>query len=170
MDLSLDGKVFIVTGGTAGLGLATARSLIAEGANVLVTGRTEERFLCARESLTDNAHRIAYLAGENADPDLPNRLKAAVLERWGRLDGLLVSVGGPPAGKAMSVTDEMWRAAFENVFLGGHQARPRAVPHDRGGRRDRIGAGGIGEGSRAHDRDLKRLAAGARSAREELRR
>jgi len=118
MDLGLDGKTFIVTGGTAGLGLATVRALIAEGANVLVTGRTEEKFHRARESLTDGAHRIAYLAGDNADPDLPRRVKAAVMERWGRLDGLLVSVGGPPAGKALAIPDETWRAAFESVFLG----------------------------------------------------
>ena len=118
MDLRLNGKVFIVTGGTAGLGLATARALITEGANVLVTGRTEDRFLRARESLVTDAHRIAYLAGDNADPELPNRLKAAVLERWGRLDGLLVSVGGPPAGNALAIMDETWRAAFESLFLG----------------------------------------------------
>ena len=115
MDLGLDGKTFIVTGGTAGPGLATVRALIAEGANALVTGRTEEKFHRARESLTDGAHRIAYLAGDNADPDLPRRLKAAVMERCGRLDGLLVSVGGPPAGKALAIPDETWRAADEEA-------------------------------------------------------
>lgn len=42
----------------------------------------------------------------------------AVMERWGRLDGLLVSVGSPPAGKALTIGDETWRAAFGSVFLG----------------------------------------------------
>lgn len=65
-----------------------------------------------------DADSIAFLAGDNADPGLPERLRTAVLERWGRLDGLLVSVGGPPGGKALTTDDETWRAAFESVFLG----------------------------------------------------
>jgi 3-oxoacyl-[acyl-carrier protein] reductase len=40
------------------------------------------------------------------------------VKRWGRLDGMLVSVGGPPAGKALATDDAAWRAAFESVFLG----------------------------------------------------
>ncbi len=40
------------------------------------------------------------------------------MERWGRLDGLLVSLGGPPAGKALTTDDATWRQAFESIFLG----------------------------------------------------
>lgn len=46
------------------------------------------------------------------------RLVAAALEAYGRLDGALVSVGGPPAGPALGLTDEQWRGAFDSVFLG----------------------------------------------------
>lgn len=95
MDLGIAGKVFIVTGGTAGLGFATVKCLVAEGANVLVTGRTEEKFHQARAELGAQGEKIAFLAGDNADTDLPARLHRAVTERWGRLDGLLVSVGDP---------------------------------------------------------------------------
>jgi 3-oxoacyl-[acyl-carrier protein] reductase len=118
MDLELADKTFIVTGGTDGLGLATAKCLIAEGANVLVTGRTEEKFLRAQAALGERAGKIAFLAGDNADAGLPARLRTAVIGRWGRLDGLLVSVGGPPAGKALTTDDEAWRGAFESIFLG----------------------------------------------------
>jgi 3-oxoacyl-[acyl-carrier protein] reductase len=111
-------KPFIVTGGTDGLGLATAKCLIAEGANVLVTGRTEEKFLRAQAALGARADKIAFLSGDNADGELPARLGTAVIERWERLDGLLVSVGGPPAGKALTTDDDAWRGAFESVFLG----------------------------------------------------
>lgn len=48
MDLELSGKTIIVTGGTDGLGFATVKSLLAEGANVLVTGRTQEKFARGR--------------------------------------------------------------------------------------------------------------------------
>ncbi len=50
MDLELAGKTFIVTGGTDGLGFAAVKCLAAEGANVLATGRTEEKFLRARQA------------------------------------------------------------------------------------------------------------------------
>ena len=118
MDLDLAGKAFIVTGGTDGLGLASAKALVAEGANVLVTGRTEEKYVRARTSFGDRGDRIAFLEGDNASPELPARLAAAILQRWGRLDGLLVSVGGPPAGQALATDDATWREAFERIFLG----------------------------------------------------
>lgn len=119
MDLHISGKTFIVTGGTDGLGFATAKSLLAEGANVFVTGRTQAKFQAAQQALGPEADgRLAFLAGDNADPGFAQRLRQAVMERWGRLDGLLVSVGGPPAGKALATDDDTWRRAFESVFLG----------------------------------------------------
>jgi 3-oxoacyl-[acyl-carrier protein] reductase len=118
MDLGLAGKAFIVTGGTDGLGFATVQSLVSEGANVLVTGRTEEKYMRARLALGSFAHQTAFEPGDNADATLPARLQRAVLDRWGRLDGLLVSVGGPAPGRALSTSDDVWRDAFESVFLG----------------------------------------------------
>jgi 3-oxoacyl-[acyl-carrier protein] reductase len=118
MNLELAGKTFIVTGGTDGLGLATTRCLIEEGANVLVTGRTEAKFVRAQATLGAYANRIAFLAADNADSELPHRLRAAVMARWGGLDGFLVSVGGPPAGRALTTDDDAWRHAFESIFLG----------------------------------------------------
>jgi 3-oxoacyl-[acyl-carrier protein] reductase len=118
MDLQISGKAFIVTGGTAGLGFATVECLVSEGANVLVTGRTEGKFVAAQRALGRHSDKIAFLAGDNADPALPERLRRIVIERWGRLDGLLVSVGGPPPGKALTTDDDTWRLSFESVFLG----------------------------------------------------
>jgi 3-oxoacyl-[acyl-carrier protein] reductase len=58
------------------------------------------------------------IAADNADPDAAARLLAASLQAFGRLDGVLISVGGPPGGALMEVGDDAWRAAFESVFLG----------------------------------------------------
>jgi 3-oxoacyl-[acyl-carrier protein] reductase len=58
------------------------------------------------------------VAADNADPATPDRLVSAALETWGRLDGALISVGGPPTGPVTGVTDEQWTTAFESVFLG----------------------------------------------------
>ena len=115
MDLGLQDRVFIVTGGARGLGRATADCLVAEGARVVLSGRSEESLKEAVAALGDAAVGVA---ADNADPDTPARLIAAARERWGRLDGALISVGGPPTGPVTGVTDEQWTAAFEAVFLG----------------------------------------------------
>ena len=118
MDLDLKNKVFIVTGGTNGLGLATAKALIAEGAEVLVTGLEQGRSAELAQAAGDGGERVAVLLGDNADPTFPDRLKRTVLDRWGRLDGLFLSVGGPPAGEVLTTGDDEWRQAFESIFLG----------------------------------------------------
>jgi 3-oxoacyl-[acyl-carrier protein] reductase len=61
----------------------------------------------------------AWIAADNADPQTPERLVVAAHENFGRLDGALVSVGGPPAGSVLDAPDDAWRAAFDSVFLGG---------------------------------------------------
>ena len=58
------------------------------------------------------------MAGDNADPAQAGRMVDAAFDTWGRLDGALVSVGGPPANSVMDTTDEEWTAAFGSVFLG----------------------------------------------------
>ncbi|WKN50444.1 SDR family oxidoreductase [Nocardioides sp. Arc9.136] len=116
MDLSLDGRVYLVTGGARGLGRATADVLVAEGARVVLSGRSEDSLAAARAEL--GADRVTTVAADNADPTTPGRLLAAAQETFGRLDGALVSVGGPPKGPVLAVTDEQWSAAFESVFLG----------------------------------------------------
>jgi 3-oxoacyl-[acyl-carrier protein] reductase len=118
MDLNLSGKTYIVTGGSDGLGFATVKSLLSEGANVLVSGRTLEKFEIAEAALAAYSAQLGFVAGDNADESLPEKLKQAAISRWGRLDGVLVSVGGPPAGKVLTTADETWRFAFESVFLG----------------------------------------------------
>ncbi|HET9420915.1 MAG TPA: SDR family oxidoreductase [Nocardioides sp.] len=115
MDLGLQDRVFIVTGGARGLGRATADCLVAEGARVVLSGRSEDSLKEAVATLGDAAVAVA---ADNADPATPARLITAARERWDRLDGALISVGGPPTGPVTDVTDAQWTTAFEAVFLG----------------------------------------------------
>jgi 3-oxoacyl-[acyl-carrier protein] reductase len=117
MDLGLRDRVYVVTGGSRGLGLAGAQELVADGARVVLSARDEESLSAAAESLGGPDHAIA-LPGDMSDTRLGERLAAAAVGRWGRLDGALVSVGGPPPAPALSLTDDQWRAAFDSVFLG----------------------------------------------------
>jgi 3-oxoacyl-[acyl-carrier protein] reductase len=115
MDLQLRDRVYVVTGGARGLGRATADCLVAEGARVVLSGRSEGSLTAAAEALGD---RAVTVVADNADPGTPGRLLAAARERWGRLDGALVSVGGPPKGPVTAISDEQWTTAFGAVFLG----------------------------------------------------
>ncbi|WP_043263783.1 SDR family oxidoreductase [Streptomyces sp. CT34] len=131
MDLGLTDRTYLVTGATRGLGFATARELVADGANVVVTGRTEESAAKAAATLGDRALGVA---ADNADPEAAARLVSAARERFGRLDGVLISVGGPAPGTTADNTDDQWRTAFEAVFLGAVRlAREAAAVLDEGG-------------------------------------
>lgn len=116
MDLGLAGSAFLVTAASEGLGYATARALVAEGAGVLLVARRPDRLQSAVESLGDD--RRAYgLSADLADPDTADRAVRAAQRAFGRLDGALISVGGPPPGQTLELTDRQWRAGFESVFL-----------------------------------------------------
>ncbi|MFI6149421.1 SDR family oxidoreductase [Streptomyces sp. NPDC051109] len=131
MDLGLKDRVYIVTGATRGLGFASARELAADGAKVIVTGRDEARAAEAAAYLGPNAVGVA---ADNSDPRSAAALVATAKERFGRLDGILISVGGPAPGSAASNTDEQWAAAFESVFLGAVRlARAAAAELGEGG-------------------------------------
>lgn len=117
MDLGLEGRVYVVTGGSSGLGLATARQLLDEGAKVVLCARDEARLEAAVAGLGDGGSVMA-IPGDLADPSTAGRLVASANARFGRLDGAVVSVGGPPAARSYEASDEQWRSAFESVFLG----------------------------------------------------
>ena len=129
MDLGLDGSVYLVSGGTRGLGRATAEVLIDEGACVVVSGRDAAVVHTAAAEL--HPERALGIAADNADPAAPERLVASAMARFGRIDGALISVGGPPGGGIDDLTDDQWRFAFDTVFLGAvrmARAVARALP------------------------------------------
>ncbi|WP_328297943.1 SDR family oxidoreductase [Streptomyces sp. NBC_00435] len=131
MDLGLKDRVYVVTGATRGLGYASARELTADGAKVVLTGRDAERAEAAAATLGPDA---AGVAADNSDPRAAARLIATARERFGRFDGILISVGGPTPGSAADNTDEQWTAAFESVFLGAVRlARAAAAELSEGG-------------------------------------
>lgn len=115
MDIGLTDRAFIVTGGTSGLGFATAQELVAAGARVVVSGRDQQRAADAATALGPSAVGIA---ADNADQATPQLLIATAQEHFGRLDGALISVGGPAPGTVLTAADEAWEAAVNSVFLG----------------------------------------------------
>jgi 3-oxoacyl-[acyl-carrier protein] reductase len=132
VELGLAGRVYVVAGGSRGLGRAAASALVADGARVVVSSRNPGSIHEVVTELGDSA--CVGVIADNADEDTPGRLAAAATDTFGRLDGALISVGGPPPGSVMEVTDEQWRTAFESVFLGAvRTARTLAVSCSTGG-------------------------------------
>lgn len=115
MDLGLADRTYIVTGGSGGLGLATAQQLVADGANVVISSRHQESVDRATSGLGARAVGVAV---DNADATAPAQLIAAAHEAFGGVDGVLISVGGPPVGAILDRTEDEWRTSFESVFLG----------------------------------------------------
>jgi 3-oxoacyl-[acyl-carrier protein] reductase len=126
VNLELAGRVYVVSGGTRGLGFATARQLVAEGGRVVVSGRGADAVSAAVNELGGPAHAAGVVA-DNASATVGDTLTEAATRSFGRLDGVLVSTGGPPPGGTLDTPDEQWMGAFESVFLGALRIARSAV-------------------------------------------
>ena len=128
MDLGLNNRVYIVTGASGGLGFASASALNADGAYVVLASRSQERLDAARQQLP-HPDRAVAVAADLADAQTAQRLVDRARSEYGRLDGAVISVGGPAAGSNHDVTEEQWRDAFESVFLGGLRMARTVLEH-----------------------------------------
>ena len=121
MDLHLRDKAFIVTGATSGLGQATALELAHNGALLVLNSRSQDALKATVRMLVDAGvaqSNLVTIEGSIGTPEVATRLTAAALEHFGRLDGALISVGGPTGGIDSTISDEQWLDAFSTVFLG----------------------------------------------------
>ena len=128
MDLGLGGRGYLLTGASRGLGFATARALVGDGAQVLISSRTRRS---VNEAVTElgGAPAAHGLAADLADPEAAQQLGHAARTELARLDGMLISVGGPSPGTVLETGEEHWRAAFESVLLGPLRLVKALVPH-----------------------------------------
>jgi len=126
MDLGLGGRGYLLTGASRGLGFATARALVDDGARVLVSSRSADALDAAVSSLGAAASGVP---ADLADPDAAERLVGEAQDRLGRVDGALISVGGPAPGGVLEVAEEDWRSAVDSVLLGPIRLVKSLVPH-----------------------------------------
>ena len=129
MDLHLNGRVVLITGGTDGLGAALADRLIEEGARVAVCGRDPGRLAATEQRLRDAGGDALVVQADVTRPADLERFVAAAVDRWGRLDGLVNNAGRSSAGPVDQVSDEDWIADLNLKVLGAVRGTRLAVPH-----------------------------------------
>jgi NAD(P)-dependent dehydrogenase (short-subunit alcohol dehydrogenase family) len=128
MDLHLNGKVVLITGGTDGLGAALADRLVAEGARVAVCGRDPGRLAATEQRLREaGGDAVAVQADVTHLPDLERFVEAAI-DRWGRLDGLVNNAGKSAAGRVDQISDDDWVEDLNLKVLGAVRCTRLAVP------------------------------------------
>ena len=124
MDLGLDGKVALVTGGSRGIGRAIAEALAAEGARVAITARTEESGADAAAALGGKVY-----AFDSDDLGAVDGLVDRVERDLGPIDLYVANTGGPPAGAdPLGFTDEQWAAAHRSLVISPMAILRRVLP------------------------------------------
>lgn len=123
--MKLQGKTALITGGNSGIGLATARRFVKEGARVVITGRNPETLAAAARELGPNAVTVA---GDVTASEAVNKAVATALERFGSLDILFANagIGGvTPVGKTtLEAFDSVVRTNLTSVFFTVQAASP----------------------------------------------
>jgi 3-oxoacyl-[acyl-carrier protein] reductase len=109
MNLELKDQLFIVSGATSGFGKAIAEGLLAEGANVIVVARGEEKL----RELYSNHENAELITGDITDSETIEQLQYIAGER--QLHGVVVNAGGPPAKMVLETTLEDWDEAYRKI-------------------------------------------------------
>jgi 3-oxoacyl-[acyl-carrier protein] reductase len=134
MDFGLTGKFALVTGGSHGIGLASAKQLAAEGCNVAICSRSQARLDAAITELKSYSVKTLAVAADMLEPAAADRVMDVVARDWGRLDILVNNVGGGGRwGKEdIAETDmEVWSEVYEKNAMAAVRFTRRAVPHMR---------------------------------------
>jgi 3-oxoacyl-[acyl-carrier protein] reductase len=132
MDLQLNGKSALVTGSSRGLGYAVAMCLAREGCRVAINSRDETKASAAARAITaETSTRVIGLAGDVADPDVPERLVGEASSAFGGLDILITNAGGPPSGAFESFNEADWEKAIDLSLMSHVRLIRAALPHLR---------------------------------------
>ena len=129
MELGLKGKVAIVTGGTEGIGKATALRLANEGASVAICARNQERLDKVAAELERTGAQVLAMSADMGKAADVERFMKAVAEKFGRIDILVNNAGTSKRGAFLELTDDEWSADLELKVFGAIRCTRLAVPY-----------------------------------------
>ena len=125
MSKKLEGKVAVITGGNSGIGLATARRFVAEGAHVFITGRRQGEL---DEAVKQIGRNVTGVRGDVSDLADLDRLFATVKQQQGRLDVLFANAGVPAVAPLGEISEEQFDKAFAINVKGVLFTVQKALP------------------------------------------
>lgn len=125
MDLGLRDRACVITGGSRGIGLATAKLLAAEEAQLLLVGRSEQALVAAAAACGAHAE---ILAADITEPDAGERVVAACEQQFGRVDALVNNAGITRMAALDELTDDDWREQWELNVMAPMRLMRAAAP------------------------------------------
>ena len=133
MHLKLEDQVAFVAGSSRGIGRAIATALLAEGANVVLTGRNEDNLekTLADLATPENHTRILPIAGDFTDPDAIRSAYARTLDHFGKLNHLIANLGTGSGTPGATPPADDWTRLFEQNFFASVRLTEAALPHLR---------------------------------------
>ena len=130
MDLGLNGKTALVTGGSRGLGRQAALTLAQEGANVAICGRTQDTLDSTVQELSEKGVKAIGVVADVSNADDIAPLHQRVVEDIGPVDILVNNAGGARSREDITaVALEDYKATFELNLFGGFQLMQLVIPH-----------------------------------------
>ncbi len=140
MDLGLRGKLALITGGSSGLGFASALELALEGVDIILFSRSRERLEEAKRRILEVAGGVSidtYSGDLRVKEDVEGLFKY-VDDKYGRLDILVYSTGGPRPGGFFDISDEDWEDSFKLLTMSALRVSREAAKLMMRGRWGRI--------------------------------
>lgn len=134
MYLGIDGKHALITGGSHGIGLATATALAKESCNVAICARTESRLVEAEELLRGLGVDVIAIPGDVTKPQDIDRIMDTVVLRWGTIDILINNVGGGGrwgSPRVEETSQEVWSEVYDKNATAAVRFTMCAIPHMR---------------------------------------
>src|ERR1022692_1291503 len=129
MDLELEGKNILITGGSSGLGLALAELLVGEGARVCIFARGAERMKEANRRLHElGGAETLGLLGDVTEPDHIQGLIFTLEDNWDRIDGVVNNAGGLAAGAFAGHSDGVWEGDIDLKLMAAVRLTRAALP------------------------------------------
>ncbi len=131
MDLELRGKGALITGGSRGLGKATALTLAAEGCNIAIAARTPETLSATASEIAARQASVHTIEADVTVAEDVTRMVDSAAESLGRLDALVVNAGGAQGDGLLDATDADWQATLDINLMHAVRSIRAAVPHMR---------------------------------------
>lgn len=129
MDLKLNGRCALVTGGSLGIGRAIAEELSSEGVDVAINARNGERLsMVAKEITALTGGRVVPVPGDLGQPEEVARVAKAAIDELGRIDILVNNAGASPAGRLHDLSDETWWDCINLKLMGYVRCARTVVP------------------------------------------